>query len=259
VRRFAVVLSAYVAACASTAAADRGQPAVLRCGELSSGAVRFGPAALSNPIGAERGHDPAAVAFRAFLGTIGGSSLPAHAWRTLERTPTLVVLGHFKHPRSSPLVITYVGVFSQGKRWSVGGSGMCEPRVVRARVQQFTFPDGFHPGPKTRVLPLMVSTSRGGCVGWSYVERTELEWQPRRLVVTVFVHPSPPLPPASPTRPGVRRVCPANLIVRYTVDRVTLPHPLGRRGVFDGSWFPPKRVSYLPGPVLHPTLIPSGK
>jgi hypothetical protein len=109
------------------------------------------------------------------------------------------------------------------------------PLTVGNVPVRFALKRGFHPSQSTRVLPLVYRVTYGGCENAAppfagYV----LVWSRDRLAVTLLLRPAPPPVPG--------RICPDVLWVAHLEARITLPHALGARTLYDGAVHPPRPV-----------------
>jgi hypothetical protein len=110
-----------------------------------------------------------------------------------------------------------------------------KPLTARNVAVRFSLKRGFHPTPSTRALELVYRVTFGGCEnGPSPFAGYVLSWAPRRLTVTLLLRPLPPPVPG--------RICPDIEWVAHLAQRITLPHALGPRALYDGSTHPARLV-----------------
>jgi hypothetical protein len=114
-------------------------------------------------------------------------------------------------------------------------SARATPLTVGNVPVRFSLKRGFHPGPSTRALALVYRVTFGGCEkGPPPFAGYVLDWAPRRLTVTLLLRPVPP--------PAPGKICPDVVWAVNLVERITLPHALGTRTLYDGAPQPPRRV-----------------
>jgi hypothetical protein len=104
---------------------------------------------------------------------------------------------------------------------------------------RFSLARGSHPSRSTRVLSLVYHVTFGGCeTGPPPFAGYALAWTPHRLTVTLFLRPATPFPAG--------RICPLIERIQSVVERIKLPHALGRRTLYDGATNPPTVVRPSP-------------
>jgi hypothetical protein len=192
--------------------------------------VTFDPvAAFSGPTEAEKGSGGAELALRKYLDEGLYPQVPTRFWRLVASTDTRAYFASGRLEQG--LFWLAFGLFD-GQWRRVGDLDECRARTVRegSVAINWSLPGGQGLGPGSRRIEVKLH-SRAGCDGGRSLNAAaepEFRQDGRRLVLTIWLEPLPP---------GV-----------YTCEkriepplRLKLPGRLGKRRLWDGSYYPPRR------------------
>lgn len=189
------------------------------------GEIRFDPAVLNGPAGAEAQPGPAFDELRRVLAD--SPDLPPAGWIVIGATPERV---EFVAPGQGD-ELSWVAVGQAGGTWSAEGWGGCRPHAALDGLnlaEWWLDPDAPRPGPDDTTFDAVV-TERECASGKPMGARLQpplIRYQ-ADAVILVFGAVPPP---------GQAQECPSNPPSRVTVE---LREPLGERALLDGSVFPP--------------------
>ena len=228
---------ALLAACSSEPAPTDPPRAVLPADlSFTCGDFIFPAGAMSGPTGAERADDPAANAMRNFLSRRDPAleDVPRKDYRILIASDELVVFATEAIGTSGLIAIP---VERNDAGWRARMTPPCEPRLSLPGLNAATWSLAMdQPLPPPDATGFVAFVSETGCAGGEPVEGRILPpiivREPTRVIVVFAVRPPPQtgggLGPCVEALP--------------TPVRVELGQPLGKRELFDGSFFPPQNV-----------------
>lgn len=207
--------------------------------ETICGETTFDPVAVfSGETVAENGAGESEAALRTFLAETLDTGLPRRFWRPVTLTENRA---EFASGRLS--TVPYLVTFGRsGGRWIWQRTGSCRPRTVRDGIlaARWHLVDDRRLTPATRRIRVDLTPAYSECDGGrdaaEAAEAPQFTRRGRRLVITIWVPPVPPLPP------GFAYSCQRG---RQTPLVVELPGRLGSRSLWDGATYPPREV--LPG------------
>lgn len=201
--------------------------------QCEDGLPFYGPKVFSGPTEAERGSKPSEVALREF---INHGDLPwlrsTRSWRTLAEDEDEA---EFARGRLSG-ELEWASFRSEGGQWKFSSySSDCKPTSIigKGRVVTWSLAEPEEPSSTAGVRRIKVHLGPGECASGApqnprarFVFR---QWG-RKLLMTIWLKPLPPLPPDS------GHTC---LGLIEPPRKVTLPRKIKLSRLYDGSTYPP--------------------
>jgi hypothetical protein len=188
---------------------------------------------FGGPTDAENGSGGPELALRRYLDEGLYAQLPTRFWRLISSSPTHAAFASGR----LELGLFVLGFDLVGGQWQHSGAPEeCRARTIRDGNMAIRWDPAEHPKPGAKQIRVWLSGGRcGGHTGGdnAAAEPPEVRRVGGRLVITIWQEPLRPPPPAGVL--GCKKKREGPLIVR-------LPGRLGRRQLWDGSTYPPRRV-----------------